>query len=84
MRKATVENPGFVSGSPRKRPERGKGKAVRRKRVVIPFDPKAFLAKVGGGKLFRTTRKTRLYFHREKLGRLFLHSEGQDQAHRRF
>lgn len=32
---------------PRKRPEGRKGGAVLRKRVAIPFDPKAFLAKVG-------------------------------------
>ena len=68
MAKATVDNPDFVSGSPRKRPESRKGGAVRRKRVAIPFDPKAFLAKVGEGKAISNYRKDQIVFSQGQAG----------------
>ena len=49
MGKVIVENPGFASGSPRKRPGSRKSRAVGGKTVVAAFEPKAFLAKVGEG-----------------------------------
>src|SRR5579862_3739477 len=68
MRKATVGNPGFVSGSPRKRLEGRKGGAVRRKRVAIPFDPKAFLAKVGEGKAISNYKEGQIVFLQGEVG----------------
>ena len=68
MRKATVGNPGFVSGSPRKRLEGRKGGAVRRKRVAIPFDPKAFLAKVGEGKAISNYKEGQIVFSHGEVG----------------
>ena len=68
MAKATVDYPGFVSGSLRKRPEAGKGGAVRRKRVAIPFDPKAFLAKVGEGKAISNYKKDQIVFSQGEVG----------------
>jgi CRP/FNR family transcriptional regulator, cyclic AMP receptor protein len=68
MGKATVGKAGFVSGSPRKRPEGGKGGTVRRKRVAIPFDPKAFLAKVGEGKAISNYKKDQIVFSQGEIG----------------
>jgi CRP-like cAMP-binding protein len=68
MGKATVDNPGFVSGSPRTKPEVRKGGAVRRKRVAIPFDPKAFLAKVGEGKAISNYKKDEIVFSQGEAG----------------
>jgi len=68
MRKATDDNPGFVSGSPRKRPEGRKGGAVRWKRVSIPFDPKAFLAKVGEGKAISNYKEGQIVFSHGEVG----------------
>jgi hypothetical protein len=71
MGKVIIDNPGFVSGSPRKRPEGRKGGPILRKELRFRLTPRLFSPKRAKEKLYRTTRKTRLYFHREKLGMLF-------------
>ena len=63
-----VDNPGFVSGSPRKRSESSKGGAVLRKRVAISFDPKAFLAKVGDGTTISKYQKDQVVFSQGDVG----------------
>jgi CRP/FNR family transcriptional regulator, cyclic AMP receptor protein len=68
MGKVMVDNPGFVSGSPRKRSESSKGGAVLRKRVAIPFDPKAFLAKVGEGTAISKYKKNQVVFSQGEVG----------------
>ena len=62
MGKVIVDNPGFVSGSLRKRRRSMKSRAVVGKTVVAAFDPKAFLAKVGEGTAISKYQKDQTVF----------------------
>ena len=49
------------------------------------FEPKTFLAKIGDGKTITEYQKDQVVFSQGgKADAVFLHPEGQDQAHRRF
>ena len=50
MVKMIIDNPGVASPSRRRAPANGKTRAVLTRRGRVSFDPKLFLAKVGGGK----------------------------------
>jgi CRP-like cAMP-binding protein len=62
MGKVIVANPGFASGSPRKRPKSRKSRTVLRKTVAASFDPKGFLAKVGEGTAISKYQKDQIVF----------------------
>jgi CRP/FNR family transcriptional regulator, cyclic AMP receptor protein len=66
MGKVTAINRGFVSGLPRKGSKGRKSRAVRR--VAIPFDPKAFLAKVGKGTAISKYKKKQIVFSQGEVG----------------
>jgi len=58
----------IVSGSSRKRPESKRSRASGRKRGAIPFDPQAFLAKVGEGTAISKYRKNQIVFSQGEVG----------------
>jgi CRP/FNR family cyclic AMP-dependent transcriptional regulator len=58
----------IVSRSPRKRPESKRNTTIVRKRLAIPFDPQAFLAKVGEGTAISKYRKNQTVFSQGEVG----------------
>jgi CRP/FNR family transcriptional regulator, cyclic AMP receptor protein len=68
MGKVIADNPGFVSGSLRKKPRSRKSRAVVGKTIVAAFDPKAFLAKVGEGTAISKYQKGQIVFSQGEAG----------------